>query len=908
MPTIYVDDRPYEVEEGQNLLHACLSLGFDIPYFCWHPALHSVGSCRQCAVKRFEDEDDRQGEIVMACMTPAADGTRISIDDPDARSFRASVIEWLMVNHPHDCPVCDEGGECHLQDMTVMTGHNYRRYRFAKLTFRNQDLGPFINHEMNRCIECYRCQRFYRHYAGGRDLDVFGAHDRLFFGRQKDGTLQSEFSGNLVEICPTGVFTDKSLKAHYTRKWDLQTAPSVCVHCGLGCNTLPGERYGVLRRIHNRYHPKVNGYFLCDRGRFGYEFVNGGQRIRSPLMPSDKEGEKGAAAPDAALTRAGTWVAEAGRTIGIGSPRASLEANFALKTLVGAENFYAGLGRSDLLLLCRALEILRDGPVPAACLQETSGADAVLVLGEDLVNTAPMAALALRQLVRAEGARRAAEAGIPPWNAAGWREVVQDEKAPLFVATPCDTKLDDAAAGVHRAGPDDLARLGFAVAHCIDPAAPDPPGLDVEEEKAARRIADFLAGAKRPLVASGTSCESAPVLEAAANIAWALKARGASARIFLTVPECNSMGLGMLEPAGALEEAFERVETETSTAAVVLETDLFRHADPASVISFFEQAGAVVVVDHVKTRTADRADIILPSATFAEGTGTLVNSEGRAQRFFQVFVPGGAVRESWRWICHLSAAANRPEMLSWRRTDDVHRAMAEAVPSLSGVGQAAPGPDLRLRGAKIPRQSSRFSGRTAVSAHIDVHEPAPPQDPDTPLSFSMEGSGQRPPSSLITRYRVPGWSSVQALNRFQQEIGGPLLGEGPGRRLVEPDSKRAPSYFGGAPERPVSGNGKWRVLPLFEIFGSEELSLLSPSVAVRVVPAYVVLSEEDASELGVAQGDTVKVRVNQETLHLVAKIQKGFVVKNAGLARGLPGMPFFTGRTAVEVNRVEENV
>ena len=177
---IYVDNQPYEVNPEQNLLQACLSLGFDLPYFCWHPALGSVGACRQCAVKQFKDENDTHGRIVMACMTPAAEGTRISIDDPEAVEFRAGIIEWLMLNHPHDCPVCDEGGECHLQDMTVMTGHDYRRYRFDKRTFRNQYLGPFVNHEMNRCIQCYRCVRFYRDYAGGDDLNAFAlAQHRL---------------------------------------------------------------------------------------------------------------------------------------------------------------------------------------------------------------------------------------------------------------------------------------------------------------------------------------------------------------------------------------------------------------------------------------------------------------------------------------------------------------------------------------------------------------------------------------------------------------------------------------------------------------------------------------------------------------------------------------------------------
>ena len=218
MPTIYVDNQPYQVREGLNLLHACLSLGFDIPYFCWHPAMHSVGACRQCAVKLFKDENDTKGKIVMSCMTLASDGIRISIEDPDAVRFRKAAIEWLMINHPHDCPVCDEGGECHLQDMTEMAGHIYRRYRFRKRSHRNQYLGPFVNHEMNRCIQCYRCVRFYIDYAGGRDLDVFGWHDRVYFGRHEDGVLQSKFAGNLVEVCPTGVFTDKPARRYYARK------------------------------------------------------------------------------------------------------------------------------------------------------------------------------------------------------------------------------------------------------------------------------------------------------------------------------------------------------------------------------------------------------------------------------------------------------------------------------------------------------------------------------------------------------------------------------------------------------------------------------------------------------------------------------------------------------------------
>ena len=279
MPTIYIDNKPYEVKAGKNLLETSLSLGFDLPYFCWHPAMGSVGACRQCAIKIFKDEKDANGKIVMSCMEGVKDGLRMSIADSTVKAFREQVIEWLMTNHPHDCPVCDEGGSCHLQDMTVMTGHDYRRFEFKKRTYTNQYLGPLIHHEMNRCIQCYRCVRFYRDYAGGDDLNVFGAHHHVYFGREKDGVLQSPFSGNLAEVCPTGVFTDKTLKKHYTRKWDLTSAPSVCHHCSLGCNIIAGERYGRLRNILNRYNSDVNGYFLCDKGRYGYEFVNSVNRI-----------------------------------------------------------------------------------------------------------------------------------------------------------------------------------------------------------------------------------------------------------------------------------------------------------------------------------------------------------------------------------------------------------------------------------------------------------------------------------------------------------------------------------------------------------------------------------------------------------------------------------------------------
>jgi len=889
MVTIYIDGRPHEIEEGQNLLKACLTLGYDLPYFCWHPALNSVGACRQCAVKRFKNEKDKQGEIVMACMTPADDGTRISIDDPEATEFRAAVIEWLMVNHPHDCPVCDEGGECHLQDMTVMTGHNYREYRFEKRTHRNQDLGSFINHEMNRCIQCYRCVRFYHNYAGGRDFNVFGCHDHVYFGRHRSGALENEFSGNLVEICPTGVFTDKTEKKHYTRKWDLQTAPSICMHCSLGCNTIPGERYGKLRRIRNRYHHEINGYFLCDRGRYGYEFVNSERRIREPLHRKDQTLQP--VSWEILRPRIAPWLADSSRIVGIGSPRASLEANFALRALVGPERFCAGMSASDDRLVGTALRILRQGPARSPSLNDVSRADAVLVLGEDVANTAPMLALALRQLVHRKATKVAERVKLPGWNDAGIREVVQNEKEMLFIATPCSTNLDDTALKTWRAAPGDLALLGFAVAAILRPEAPAPPNLPADIGSLAAEIASTLAGAKRPLVVTGTGCGSEALIQAAANVSWALCAQGLPAQISFALPECNSMGAALME-GQSLRAIEDRVKSGQADTVIVLENDLYRRADADVVNAIFGAAKHIIVIDHLTTATSDRAELILPAATFAEASGTVVNNEGRAQRFYRIFTPTGDVRDSWRWVQEVMDAAGNAATGGWQRLDDIVSALAEALPVFGPVLRAAPTADFRLIGSKIPRQSHRYSGRTAMLADISVNEPKPPDDIDSPLVFSMEGYDGRPPAELIQRFWAPRWNSVQALNKFQTEIGGPLQDGDPGQRLIEPATDAQISYFKRTPPAKPP-DGQWILVAMHHIFGSEELSGVAGAVSERFPRPYLALNAEDAAELEFAAGEKVEVTWDSGRHRLPVLLMASLPRRVAGIPVGLPGWPVF---------------
>ncbi len=886
MATIIVDGRSYEVSDGTNLLHACLSLGLNLPFFCWHPAMGSVGACRQCAVKQFRDAQDTRGRIVMACMTPATDGTRIAVEDPEARAFRASVIEWLMLSHPHDCPVCDEGSECHLQDMTVMTGHVYRRYGGTKRTWRNQDLGPFLTHEMNRCIQCYRCVRFYRDYAGGRDFDAHGIRDHVYFGRKEDGPLESPFSGNLVEVCPTGVFDDRTLAQRYTRKWDLQTAPSICIHCGLGCNTIPGERYGELRRIRNRYNGAVNRYFLCDRGRYGYEFVNSERRIRWPLARREERLEP--VGKEEALRRAAALVAD-GRAIGIGSPRASLEANFALRTLVGPERFYLGVSDAEHRLLATVLAALRAGPARAPSLHDVEQCDAVLVLGEDVTNTAPRLALALRQSVRRRPMQMVQRMGIPEWNDAAARELIQDQNGPLFIATPYPTDLDDLAVQTDRAAPDDLARLGFAVAHALDGAAPFVSDLSEEQRDLAGAVAGALQEAERPLVVAGVSLGSEALVQAAANVAWALCRGGRHAALCYVVPDCNSLGLALMG-GGSLSEARAAVQGGGAETVIVLEDDLYRRADAETATAILEGARHVIAVDYLTSPTTAQAEVVLPAGTFAESDGTLVNNEGRAQRFYQVFVPGGDVQESWRWLRDLMATAGLGEHAPWQSLDDVVAAMAAALPAFRVVPEVAPPAGFRIAGQRIARQHARFSGRTAIVAHLTVHEPQPPDDPDTPLAFSMEGFQGQPPAPLIPRFWAPGWNSDQALHRFQEEVDGPLRGGDPGRRLIEPDPGAQAPYFGRVPAPFRPRPAEWLVVPVFHIFGSEPLSMLSPGIAERAPRPYLGLSAVDAERLGVRQDADATVQLQGAGYTLPVRLMPGLPVGVAGLPVGLPGL------------------
>ena len=299
----------------------------------------------------------------------------------------------------------------------------------------------------------------------------------------------------------------------------------------------------------------------------------------------------------------------------------------------------------------------------------------------------------------------------------------------------------------------------------------------------------------------------------------------------------------------------------------------------------------VIAIDHLVHATTLKADIVLPAAAFAESSGSLVNNEGRAQRFYRVFLPKGQVRESWRWIRDMMRSLGRPEAEKWHILDDVAAAIAAAVPALGALPSVAPGAGFRLTGGKVPRQSHRYSGRTAMRAQIDVHEHKTPRRPGYAAGLFDGGRSQSAPVSAYP----PILGAGLGFGAVPQQIPGRGRRAVARRRSRHTPHRASPADKAGMvrrhPGTPAAGGSQWLFVPLHHIFGSEELSVLSPGIAELCPKPYVALHPEDASALGMAEGDAARAVLGDSVLELCVKIVPSLPRKVAGLPVGLPGAP-----------------
>jgi NADH-quinone oxidoreductase subunit G len=460
----------------------------------------------------------------------------------------------------------------------------------------------------------------------------------------------------------------------------------------------------------------------------------------------------------------------------------------------------------------------------------------------------------------------------------------------LFTATVHATKLDEIATRANYATPQDVARLGFAVAHFLDNACKAPNEVSAKEQELAKAIADALSAAQRPIIISGTSCGSPEVIQAAANIAWVLNKKNKNAGIVLTLPECNSLGLALMK-GKKLESAFEAVRNDKANTVFILENDLYRIGKEEKVNEFLRSTN-VVVLDHTHHATAKKATLTIPAGTFAESDGVIVSNEGRAQRFFQVYEATDVIQESWRWLINIGKACGNKTLSQWQNFDDITNAIALEETLLKNIDRVAPTIDNRINGQRVPREPHRYSGRTAMLANINVSEPKPHEDPDSSLSYTMEGYSGMPPSTMIPFFWSPGWNSIQAINKYQKEVGKALRGGDPGIRLFEPSTNGNAKYFNTVPEKFIPSPSQLLVVPLHHIFGSEQLSSHAAGVAKRIPEPYVVLCEEDASALKVEAGQSFSFEIDGQAYQLHVRISKGLPKGTLGLPYGLSKLPF----------------
>ncbi|MEJ2039080.1 MAG: NADH-quinone oxidoreductase subunit NuoG [Desulfosarcinaceae bacterium] len=707
MPKLVIDNRQIEVPADTKVIEAAQQLGIVIPRFCYHPALGSVGACRVCAVA-FK-EGPVKG-IQMSCMVDALDGMVVSTTDPEAVDFRRHVIEWLMLNHPHDCPVCDEGGHCLLQDTTVSGGHGLRRYLGRKRTHVDQELGPLVQHEMNRCIQCYRCARFYQEYCGYRDLGVLGIGSRVWFGRSAPGRLDSPFAGNLIDICPTGVYTDKPSR-YFGRRWDFQRAPSLCLHCSLGCNLVASARYRQVVRHEARPNEAVNGHFICDRGRYGYAYASLEARPRQALVqgkPTDME-----VALDQAVQQL-QHTAEAfgpGSVAVVASPRSSLETLAMLAQTCRQNQWQAPVAA----MTAREAEnlhtaVTRLKPSLAVSLGAVASARTVVVIGADPLNEAPMLALSLRQAQRRGG------------------HVTVIDPRGIRLPLPFDHLA------VH---PAHMGSVLEYLIRAIEPGRagqPVPALPDAIDPGSLKALADRLAHSRGAVVVCGTDMVTAQEVSLAAELAETLRQADVDATLFYTLAGANAFAAGLgCAPAAGVETLITKIEAGTVHALVAAESDVWwRYPDRSRLQAALERLDLLVELDYLASPLGEKAQIFIPTQTIYEAGGHWINQEGRMQaaqavlkggepvavtggrdhppRIFDSRIPGDEAMAAWQIAVEFTlGGSGEPK--------DRNSLLAEALRAFHPTLETA---DLGSAGQRIPLETAAEARQGEVRAQTDA--------------------------------------------------------------------------------------------------------------------------------------------------------------------------------------------
>ncbi len=609
--TIEVDGRRLEARPGQMLIEVTDAAGISIPRFCYHKKLSVAANCRMCLV-----EVENAPKPLPACATPVTDGMKVWTCSPLAREAQKGTMEFLLINHPLDCPICDQGGECELQDLSVGYGRDVSRFVEAKRVVPDRDIGPLVATAMTRCIHCTRCVRFGEEIAGMRELGAVGRGEHTEIGTYVERAMASELSGNVIDLCPVGALTSRPFRFR-ARPWEMTAHAGVAWHDGVGSNIEIHVRRGEVMRVVPRENEAVNETWISDRDRFSYQGLRSDDRLLQPMMRVD--GKLQPVEWQQALIEAARVLKEcdAGRLGALVSPGATLEEMHLVRRLMeglGSPNLDHRLRRSDFR-----------GPEPARPwlglrFEELETRDATLLVGSWLRKDQPLLNHRLRKSVLAGGAVMA----INPVD-----HLFNYELAERIVCPP--SRMVRELAGV-------AAALGAGTA-----------GVAVEAEARHHAIAERLKTAERPFVLLGTLAQMHPDYSLLRRLAHDIAA-AAGGRYGMVGEGANSTGAalagvvpaeGGLSFGGMLEQGLE-------TLLLLNVEPEFDTADPAAMAALLKGARVIALAIHRSPWLEEHADFLLPLAAPAETSGSYVNLQGDLQRFRGAARPAGEARPGWK--------------------------------------------------------------------------------------------------------------------------------------------------------------------------------------------------------------------------------------------------------------------
>ena len=618
MVEIIIDGKKVAVPANSTVMQAAEQAGTYIPHFCYHKKLSLAASCRMCLV-----EVEKMGKPVPACVTPVSDGMVVHTGSKMAVDAQKAVMEFLLINHPLDCPVCDQGGECQLQDLAVGYGAGSSRYQEEKRVVLHKNVGPLISMaEMSRCIHCTRCVRFGQEIAGMMELGMLHRGDHAEITTYLGKTIDSELSGNMIDLCPVGALTSKPFRFQ-ARSWELTRRKSISPHDGLGANLIVQSKNERVMRVLPLENDAVNECWLSDKDRFSYEALNSEERLTRPMIrQGDEWFETDWQGALDFIFHALKDVREhfgADEIAALASPHATLEELVLLQKLV------RGLGSENIDFRLRQSDFELDGQVMpwlGMSIQEFGQLQDVFIVGSFLRKDHPLLAARLRQAAKAGAKVSSMHAVDDDW------------------LMPVANKLVCAPSGW-------LGALGEVIAHIAQKkniAVPD--GFEnITPSEAAKSIAQDLLSGRPAGVFLGNAAAQHP-LAAQLHAACEWLAQQTGAKLGYLTEAANTVG-GYL--AGAVTEAGAQLLLAKPRKAYLLlhtepECDV---ANPALAKAALEQAATVIVLSPFK-HSMDVADVMLPIAPFTETSGSFVNCEGRAQSFNGVVRPLGETRPGWK--------------------------------------------------------------------------------------------------------------------------------------------------------------------------------------------------------------------------------------------------------------------